>query len=65
MSTLVGFMVGIRVVFGVVVSQVFRALVPVITKSVLGHTATKPLEAHIHHFGPAVNNFFVGNTCDG
>ncbi len=36
MSTLVGYMVGVRVVFGVVVSPVFRASVPVVTESVLG-----------------------------
>ncbi len=36
MSTLVGFMVGIRVVFGVVVSPVFRTGIPVVTESVLG-----------------------------
>jgi hypothetical protein len=32
MSTLVGFMVGVRMVFGVVVSPVFRTSVTVITK---------------------------------
>ncbi len=62
MSTLVGFMVGVRVVFGVVVSPVFRASVPVVMELVLGGAATEPPEAHIHHFGPAGNNCFVGNS---
>ena len=65
MSTLVGFMVGVRVVFGVVVSLLFRACIPVITKLVLGSMAIKPPEEHIHHFGPARNNCFIGNTCGG
>ncbi len=51
-------------VFGVVVSPVFRASVPVITKLVLGSVATEPPVAHIHHFGPAGNNCFIGNTCN-
>jgi hypothetical protein len=58
-------MVGVRVVFGVVVSPVFRASVPVITKLVLGCMAMEPPEAHTHHFGPAGNNCFIGNTCGG
>jgi hypothetical protein len=65
MSTLVGFMVGVWVVFGVVVSPVFRAGIPVVTELVLGGMAIEPPEAHIHHFGPAGNNHFVGNTCGG
>ncbi len=65
MSTLVGFMVGVRVVFGVVVSPVYRALIPVITKLVFERAATEPPEVHIHHFGPMGNNFFIGNTCGG
>jgi hypothetical protein len=40
MSTLVGFMVGVQVVFGVVVSPVFTAGIPVVTELVLGGTAT-------------------------
>jgi hypothetical protein len=63
MSTLVGFMVGVRVVFGVVVSPVFRARIPVVMELVLGTAATEPPEAHIHLFGPARNNCFIGNTC--
>ncbi len=65
MSTLVGFMVGVRVVFGVVVSPVFRDSIPVVTELVLGGATMEPPEAHIHHFGPAGNNCFVGNTCGG
>ncbi len=58
-------MVGVWVVFGVVVSPVFRASIPVITKLVLGSAAAEPPEEHIHHFGPEGNNCFVGNTCGG
>ena len=28
----------------------------------MGCAASKPPETHIHHFGPAGNNCFVGNT---
>ncbi len=65
MSTLVGFIGGVRVVFGVVVSPGFRASILVVTELVLGGTATEPPEAHIHHFGLAGNNCFIGNTCSG
>jgi hypothetical protein len=65
MSTLVGFMVGVWVVFGVVVSPVFRACIPVVTELVLRSVAMEPPEAHIHHFGLAGNNCFIGNTCGG
>jgi len=65
MSYAVGFVVGIRVVFGVVVSPVFGASIPVITKLVLGSSAPEPPEAHIHHFGPLGDNRFVGDTCRG
>jgi hypothetical protein len=58
MSTLLGFMVGVWVVFGVVVSPVFRAGVPVVMELVLGDTATEPPEAHIHHFGSEGHNPF-------
>jgi hypothetical protein len=58
-------MVGVQVVFGVVVSPVFRARVPVVTELVLGSMATEPPEVHIHHFGPVGNNCFIGNTCSG
>jgi hypothetical protein len=65
MSTLVGFMVGIWVVFGVVVSPVFRTGIPVVTELVLGGAATEPPEAHIHYFGLAGHNCFVGNSRGG
>jgi hypothetical protein len=65
MSTSVGFMVGVRVVFGVVISPVFRAHIQVITKLVLVSVATEPPEAHIHHLGMARNYCFIGNTCIG
>jgi hypothetical protein len=42
MSTSVSFMVGVKVVFGRVVSPVFRANGPVVTELVLGGTATEP-----------------------
>ncbi len=63
MSDLVGFMVGVRVVFGVLVSPVFGARIPVILKLVLGSTTPEPPEAHIHHLGLAGDNCVVGNTC--
>ncbi len=50
MSDLVGFRVGVRVVFDVVVSPIFG-------------TSMEPPEAHIHHLGLAEDNHFVGNTC--
>jgi hypothetical protein len=65
MSTSVGFMVGVQVVFGVVVSPVFRAGVPVVMELVLGGAVMEPPEAHIHHFGPAGHNRFVGTSRGG
>jgi hypothetical protein len=62
MSFPVGFMVGVWVVFGVIISPVFGASVPVISKLILRCAASKPPEAHIHHLGPAWYNRFVGNT---
>ncbi len=62
MSILAGFMVGVWVVFGVAVSPVFRASIPVVMGLVLGGTTTEPPEAHIHHIGLAGHNHFVGNT---
>ncbi len=53
-------MVGVRVVFGVVVSPGFGASILVIIKLVLGSSAMEPPEAHIHHLGPAGDNRFVG-----
>ncbi len=65
MSASVGFMIGVQVVFGVVVSPVFGAGVPVVTELVLGGVATELPEVQIHHFGPAGHNHFVDNTCGG
>jgi hypothetical protein len=65
MSTSLGFMVGVWVVFGVVVSPGFRAGIPVEMELVLGGMAQEPPEAHTQHFGPAGHNRFVGNTCGG
>ncbi len=65
MSTSVGFMVGVLVVFGVVIRPVFRASNPVVKELVMEGTTTEPPEVHIHHFGLAGNNCFIGNTCGG
>jgi len=65
MSTLVGFMVRVQVMFGVVISPVFGASVPIITKLVLRCATMEPLELHIQHLAPACNNCFIGNTCGG
>jgi hypothetical protein len=62
MSVLVGFMVGVWVIFGVVVRPVFGASIPVITKLVLRSAAREPPEVHIHHLGPAWNDCFISNT---
>jgi hypothetical protein len=62
MSTLVGFMVGVRVVFGVVLSPGFRASIPIVMELGLGSAALEPPEAHIHHAG---NNCIIGNTYSG
>ena len=61
----VGFVVGVRVVFGVVIGPVFGASIPVIMKLVLGSSAPEPPEVYIHHFGPVGYNRFVGDTCGG
>ncbi len=65
MSTLVGFMVGIWVVFCVVVSPFFRTGIPVVTELILGGAAMEPPESHIYQFGPAGHNCFVGNSRGG
>jgi hypothetical protein len=57
-----GFVVCVRVVFGVVVGPVFGSGIPAITKLILGCTAMEPPKLHIHHFGPAGDNSFVGNS---
>ena len=57
-----GFVVGIRVVFGVVVGPVLGACIPVILKLILGSTAMEPSKLHVHHLGPAWHNSLVGNS---
>ncbi len=61
MSVLVGFMVGVWVVFCVVVFLVLGPCIPVVSKLVLRYTATEPPEAHIHHLAPARDNAIVNN----
>ena len=59
-------MVSIWVVLGVVVGQVLRSRIPVLTELVLGSTATEPPYTHIHHFAPSGNNCVVGHpSCRG
>ena len=61
MLALMGFVVGVSVVFGVVVSPVLGACIPVISKLILGCAATEPPKLHIHHLGPAGHNSLFGN----
>ncbi len=58
-----GFVVGVRVVFGVVVGTVLGTCIPVISKLILGCAAMEPPKLHIHHLGPAGYNSLVGNSC--
>jgi hypothetical protein len=62
MQASTGFVVGNRVVFGVLVGPVLRACIPVIAKLILGCAATEPPKSHIHHLGPAGDNCFVSNS---
>ena len=62
MQALMGFLVSVRVVFGVVVGPVLGARIPVITKLILGCAVMEPQKLHIHHLGHAVDNSFVGNS---
>jgi hypothetical protein len=48
MRALVGFVVGVGVVFGVVVVPVLGTCIPIITKLILGCPATEPPKLHIH-----------------
>ena len=59
-STLVGFMVRVWVMFGVVVSPGFGTSIPVITKLVLRCATMELLELHIHHLAPVCNNCLLG-----
>ncbi len=63
MRAFMGFVVGVRVVFGVVVGPVLGTCIPIITKLILGYTATEQPKLHIHHLGPAGDNSLVGNSC--
>jgi hypothetical protein len=58
-----GFAVGIRVVFGVVVGPVLGACILVILKLILGCAAMEPPKSHIHHLGPVGQYSLVGNSC--
>ncbi len=61
---LMGFVVGVRMVFGVVVGPVLGTCIPVITKMILGCTAAEPPTLHIHHLGlGGDNSFFVNSRC--
>jgi hypothetical protein len=62
MQALVGFVLGVWVVFGVVVGPVLGTCIPVITKLILGCAAMEQPKLHIHHLGPAGDNSFVGNS---
>jgi hypothetical protein len=62
MSAVMGFTVGVWVMFCVVISPVLSSSVPVVAKLVLRCTAREPLEAHIHHFSPARDISIVGNS---
>jgi hypothetical protein len=62
MGAAMGFMVGVRMVFSIVISPVFGASIPIVTKLVLGFLATEPPKSHIHHFAPTRDNRIVGNT---
>ncbi len=61
MSVLVGFMVGVWVVFCVVVRPVLGSCIAVVSKLVLRCPATEPPEAHIHHLASARENSIVNN----
>ncbi len=60
MQALKGFVVDVRVVFGVIVGPVLGTCIPVITKLILGCAAMEPPKSHIHHLGPAGDSGFVG-----
>jgi hypothetical protein len=62
MQALMGFVVGVRVVFGVVVCPVLGTYIPTISKLILGCAVTEPPKLHIHHLGPAGHNSLVGNS---
>jgi hypothetical protein len=57
-----GFVLGVRAVFGVAVGPVLGACIPVILILILGCSAMEPPKLHIHHLGPAGHNSLVGNS---
>ncbi len=65
MQASMGFVVGVRVMFGIVVGPVLGACIPVITKLILGCVAMEPPKLHIYHLGPVGDNSFIGNSCGG
>jgi hypothetical protein len=62
MQALMGFVVGVRMVFGVIVGPVLGTCIPVISKLILGCAAIEPPILNIHHLGPAGHNSLVGNS---
>ncbi len=62
MQASMGFVVGVRVVFGVAVSPVLVTCIPVISYLILGCAAMEPPKLHIHHLGPVGHNSLVGNS---
>jgi hypothetical protein len=63
MQALMCFVIGVRVVFGVVVGPVLGPCIPVKAKFILGCAAMEPPKMHIHHLGPVGHNSLVGNSC--
>ncbi len=61
MCRLMGFVVGIWMVFSVVICPVLGSSIPVILKLVLRFVAIKPTKVHIHHLALTWNNCIVGN----
>ncbi len=61
-QTSMGFVVGVRVVFCMVVGPVLGDPIPVITKLILGCSEMEPPILHVDHLGPAGDNSFIGNS---
>ena len=49
--------------FGIVISPVFRACIPIVSKLVLRFAAAEPPKSHVHHFAPSRNNSVISNSC--
>jgi hypothetical protein len=62
MRASMGFVVGVRVVFGVVVGPVLGTCIPVIVKLIFGCAATELPKLHIHHLGPAGDNSLLDKS---